>query len=628
MSGAGNSWRPAPGCFIKSPYGNAKVLAILDRELFACETLDTLEVRKVGLGDIQPLQVPIPESPIEDQFDLSEYTDAEIEAAKKVYEALKPFLGLQRNKRSEIEAAAASLGVTAVTAYKYINRYRESGKLTAFIPRKRGRKIGFSTLSIEQNLIIDDVITNFHFTAEAPVVTETYKELTSRCRHEGLALPHINTLRDKISVAAHGNSRARLRNNKPFDVSHRLSMGDGEVASAPRQAVMIDHTPADITMVSDDDRTPIGRPTLTFCIDVFSRLITGYHAGFEPAGTISVALAVQMTVLPKKDLLDQYGIKAEWPASGLFDTLYTDNAMEFRSTTLGRACSQYGIDIVQRPIGLPHIHGIIERNFQSQNTAIHGVKGTTKSNVQDKGAYDSEKNAILTVSEFNEWLAFKVIEFNHSKHRGINGVPYRTYKDGLLGNESQPGAGAPRLPNDFNRFFTDFLPYKEAQVKSYGIVWDYITYRDDALKPWVNALDPKTQKPRKFIVRRDPRDLSKIHFWDPDLKRYFVIRWKDLRRPIVTKWEWEQARKDARSQPERQVDEEVIFDCYEARKRITNAAQKETKKAKRNQAIKNRLAENPIMPQQETPPIDHHPAPTAAEDEWDFDDLDSFEVTR
>jgi putative transposase len=41
----------------------------------------------------------------------------------------------------------------------------------------------------------------------------------------------------------------------------------------------------------------------------------------------------------------------------------------------------------------------------------------------------------------------------------------------------------------------------------------------------VNAADPEEPAhKRKFTVRRDPRDISVIHFWDPEAQEYFRIR--------------------------------------------------------------------------------------------------------
>jgi putative transposase len=47
-------------------------------------------------------------------------------------------------------------------------------------------------------------------------------------------------------------------------------------AQAPWQRVQIDSTPCDILLVTAGDRRVIGRPNVTFAIDVFSRAVLGF----------------------------------------------------------------------------------------------------------------------------------------------------------------------------------------------------------------------------------------------------------------------------------------------------------------------------------------------------------------
>jgi len=61
------------------------------------------------------------------------------------------------------------------------------------------------------------------------------------------------------------------------------------------------------------------------------------------------------------------------------------------------------------------------------------------------------------------------------------------------------------------RLRMDFMPYVERSVKPYGLVVDQVTYYADVLRPWINVVDPK-HKGHKFIVRRDPRDISIVYF--------------------------------------------------------------------------------------------------------------------
>ena len=45
----------------------------------------------------------------------------------------------------------------------------------------------------------------------------------------------------------------------------------------PLEIVQIDHTKADIFVVDEKSRKPIGRPWLTLAMDVFSRMVTGFY---------------------------------------------------------------------------------------------------------------------------------------------------------------------------------------------------------------------------------------------------------------------------------------------------------------------------------------------------------------
>jgi len=50
------------------------------------------------------------------------------------------------------------------------------------------------------------------------------------------------------------------------------------------ERVELDHTVLDLIVVDEEDRLPIGRPTVTLALDVYSGLPAGLYVGFEPAG--------------------------------------------------------------------------------------------------------------------------------------------------------------------------------------------------------------------------------------------------------------------------------------------------------------------------------------------------------
>jgi putative transposase len=50
--------------------------------------------------------------------------------------------------------------------------------------------------------------------------------------------------------------------------------------------VQLDATPCDIRLVREADRTVIGRPTVTFAIDLYSRVVLGFSVSLEAASTV------------------------------------------------------------------------------------------------------------------------------------------------------------------------------------------------------------------------------------------------------------------------------------------------------------------------------------------------------
>jgi putative transposase len=128
------------------------------------------------------------------------------------------------------------------------------------------------------------------------------------------------------------------------------------------------------------------------------------------------------------------------------------------------------------------------------------------------------------------------------------------------------------------------MAYTERTVQPHGIVIDEIQYYDDVLKPWINSIDPREttgKRKRKFIVRRDPRDISRVYFYDPELKQYFEIPYRNTAHPPISVWELREVRRKLKDEGRRLVNEDLIFDAYNRLRVLEAEAVQETKKARR-----------------------------------------------
>ncbi|EQD45726.1 integrase catalytic subunit, partial [mine drainage metagenome] len=157
--------------------------------------------------------------------------------------------------------------------------------------------------------------------------------------------PSNSTIRARIaSIPDHESLRKRGFVEK---ANNRYQARPGKFPGAdyPLAVIQMDHTPADIVLVDDTFRKPIGRPWITVAIDVYSRLITGVYVSFDAPSETSVAMCLAQSIVPKDEWLALHKIDAKWPVWGVPKKVYVDNGPDFRSDTLTRSCLPYGIQL-------------------------------------------------------------------------------------------------------------------------------------------------------------------------------------------------------------------------------------------------------------------------------------------
>nr|WP_234896622.1 transposase family protein [Sinorhizobium medicae] len=104
------------------------------------------------------------------------------------------------------------------------------------------------------------------------------------------------------------------------------------------QVVQVDHTKADIFVVDEETRQPIGRPWLTLAMDVCSRMVTGFYLTMDAPSRLSTSLCLLHSVFDKSAWLREREITEAWPVAGLPETLHVDNGADFRSRAFKRGC--------------------------------------------------------------------------------------------------------------------------------------------------------------------------------------------------------------------------------------------------------------------------------------------------
>lgn len=519
---------------------------------------------------------------LDKEVELLGIADEDWQEANKRFQIIRPLIKTDRDLQM-VKEIAKSAGVHQATIYRWLKAYEETGRLSVLVPghKSAGGK-GKARLHPEVEKILQNTIQDYYLRSQKPSVQKTCKEVLRRCRNAGVDCPHPNTVRNRIILICEEVRLQRRSNKKKATEKYSPLLGYFPGADYPLSIVQIDHTKLDIVLVDDIARKPIGRPWLTLAIDVFSRMVTGLYVSFDPPSSMSAGLCITHSILPKENWLMKMDISTPWPCWGVMKTLHMDNAPEFRSNMLKRACEEYGINIEWRPVSKPNYGGHIERLLGTFAKEIHTLPGTTFSNPTQRGEYDSEAKAVMTFNEFEKWLITYITGVYHQRvHTALGMSPIKKHEEGIFGTAERPGCGLVNAITDVEKLKLDFMPYVERTIQEYGVVIEDIYYYGDVLRRYIHKADPKNSKlKQKFIFKRDPRDISVVHFYDPEVKQYFTIPYRNTSRPAISIWELRQATKTLEDSGYKQVNEALIFEAYEQMRQEQDKAIKETKKAR------------------------------------------------
>jgi putative transposase len=523
-------------------------------------------MRRAKVRDLKPVE-PIPAvRSIAEADDLADIKDADWQRACERFEMMRPLLETPDCTRVLMHAPAASVGRHPATLYRWIQQYRRTGRLSTLVPAQRGVRAGPHRLDSDVEAVLATTIDEVYLSPQKRSVSYTAHEVARRCRNAGLQAPDARTIRRRIKALSDKERLRGRQGGRAVRDKYAPIHGAFPDADWPLAVVPIDHTLVDLILVDDVSHRPVGRPWMTLALDVFSRMVAGFAVSFDPPGAMAVGLCLAQAILPKDTWLTQHHIATPWPVWGVMSTVHADNGKEFRGTMLRKACQAYGMHLHWRPVARPHFGGHIERLLGTLKHEIHNLPGSTFTNPQARGASNSDQHAGMTWSELERWRAITIVEISHQRrHREIGTTPLQKYEEGIFGSAEHSGRGLPDRLLDEARLRLDFMPYAERTVQPHGSTIDEIHYYDDMLRPWISATGPsdgRGKRKRKFIIRREPRDSSRVYCYDPELKQYFEIPYRHTAHPPISVWELREARCQLKDEGQKAVNEALLFDAY------------------------------------------------------------------
>lgn len=530
-----------------------EIKKLLSEEKANIEDIDTHQIRTENLrvlvtawfdGTLRFLVVnrrgkEVIEQPAAPVIDLSDYPPHLKAIADARLAVIEPLLALspRERTRARVEHRVAEVreqrgatrsghlldSISASSVYRWIASYTQSGNdLRSLIPntKQRGGK-GESRLNQEVETIIDVVFRDKYLVRENVTIDDMLREIAvrveetnrTRPKAEQLVRPSRATVARRIEsldiadrfAAKHGK-RAAQRNFKQYG-----AMDDPTI---PLERVEIDHTRADLIVIDDADNLPLGRLTMTYCLDIATCYPLGYYMGFEPPSYLTVMECLHHAICPKGNIRERYSTQHDWTAYGVPSTLVIDNAREFMGNDLRDACQLLGIVLQQTPIQTPYFKPGIERLFGSLNTMLfHTIPGTTFSNLRQRGDYDSVQEACVYLSDVDKMMHLFVVDmYAQQFHRGLNGIPARRWEAATRFGFS------PSLPPSAEELRILLGRVTHRTIEHYGIDFESLRYNCNDL------LGLRTRLKRQPVkIKYHPGDLSRIYVYDPFDQRYIEV---------------------------------------------------------------------------------------------------------
>ena len=449
------------------------------------------------------------------------------------YTLIRPLLALpprERTRRAvEQYLAAERLQHGAETAdrpsrasiERYLRAFEDSsGDIRSLAPALVRRDAGEPRVVSEVEGIIQEVLAVCRAAPSYRTVRDVFLMVVQRIEEEN----RIRPATEQLAAPGHTTLYRRVRAAGPAAIlrrrpSRREAQAHGGVRPGPQlthplERVEIDHTFLDLILVDEDDRLPIGRPTVTLALDVFTGFPTGVHVAFEPAGYSAAMRCLVHSILPKEDTRTRYGTTHPWPVYGVPETLVVDNAAHLIGADLADACAQLGIDLAPAPVMRPWFKGAIERQFRTHNTGlVHTLPGTTFSNVLQRGAYDSERAACISLTRFWEILHIYLLDFYaQDGHDGMRLIPAKRWADSLA------SGWAPALHHDAAEVRILLGRIARRTVQRTGIDHLCLRYQSSDLDDLRRALPAAAA----VTVKYDPEDLGTLYVCDPTRERHWV----------------------------------------------------------------------------------------------------------
>lgn len=318
---------------------------------------------------------------------------------------------------------------------------------------------------------------------------------------------------------------------KEHNLTQRAILGkSNDYVYGPGSLYQIDSTVADIYVVSSTNyNSIIGRPTLYLVVDVFSRMIVGFHVDTRPASLEMARLALYCAVSDKIEYCENLGVsieRGEWIASNLPAALLADRG-ELMGKEAQRLADRVNIRLENTPPYRADLKGIVERAIGVlQQSAKPLLPGYVEKNFGKRGATDYRLSAVLTIQDIRKIIIEYIKMYNQKtlEHYELNEAmlrdeviptPNNIWRwgiekcSGILGTYPKEELKFAFMTVDVGKVSGEGIKYKNIRYTCTKAIQEY----------WFEKARNKSWKIRLLF---DPRNMTFIYIKDENTSDYLV----------------------------------------------------------------------------------------------------------
>jgi|GEM_PF-3086138 len=454
------------------------------------------------------------------------------EEARQRYKQIQPVIDGEILS-DQVKDYLEEIGVAKSQFYFWKRKWESMPDIRVLVSNKRGPKKGTrKKVSKEILKLIEEIIEEYCYSGEKHTDVSLYQELMQRLIDENQLRVKEDQIPD-ISIATFRRNkkgiidRYRVEKTKlgSVEAKRRKDGTTGEVVvRRPLQRVEIDWTPVHLMLINPETGKA-ERPNLVYGIDKYTGYPLGFYITFGSINTAALKQCLLHIIMPKKYVKEFYPlVKNDWITYGIPEVIILDNAKVNESLDLEDACLQLNIKIQYAKVAAGNQKGSIERAFRTLNDKyFHSMFGTTFSNTfsntQEKGLYDSQGRACISIGIFIYMIHLILVDDiaqSHSEKR--KGTPAILWKNAL---ESNPHLSFPltQTVEELKVALMSGIETRKIHESGVMILKEY--YNSTGLMELRRQLIAKYNHASNVRVRYDLADMREVYVWD-EFNGYYI----------------------------------------------------------------------------------------------------------